>query len=96
MNDVKVWWLKKKYADFLSPRTVFALTFQTVKTDGKKSAAIRLFQPINKFPSIFSRKNNNQMKRVQQSKWQLTGIVDKCLQHVLQSRKLDYTIRIHL
>lgn len=36
------------------------------------------------------------MKRVQQSKWQLTGIVDKCLQHVLQSRKLDYTIRIHL
>lgn len=46
MNDVKVWWLKKKYADFLSPRTVFALTFQTVKTDGKKALQFDCFNQL--------------------------------------------------
>lgn len=96
MNDVKVWWFEKKVRRFFVAKNSFCIDISNGKNRCKKSAAIRLFQPINKFPSIFSRKNNNQMKRVQQSKWQLTGIVDKCLQHVLQSRKLDYTIRIHL
>lgn len=62
----------------------------------KKSLQFDCFNQLINFRRYFHAKHNNQMKRVQQSKWQLTGIVDKCLQHVLQSRKLDYTIRIHL